>query len=153
MTNPEETMNDSDSADVGPYPDDLREKFYRPGALRRSELRAEYGVDEATVDEWIESLDEDIVRQRAQEIRSHHRSMSDKKSEVVAWKELGYSDKAIAARVGSSKSTVSGYLDDVAERFGRRAARIAGAPRSGPLDKTTDDTKLNFGSSGDGGAK
>lgn len=57
------------------------------------------------------------VDRRAQYLRREY-GLRDRLARTLAWSDLGYSSSGIAKRVNSTESTVRGYFDEAAERFG-----------------------------------
>jgi hypothetical protein len=53
---------------------------------------------------------------------------------AVAYAELGYSDAALARRVGVTPGTATAWLDDAADRYGASAVHPKCADERGDLD-------------------
>jgi hypothetical protein len=53
---------------------------------------------------------------------------------AVAYAELGYSDAALARRVGVTPGTATAWLDDAADRYGAEAVYPTPADERGDLD-------------------
>lgn len=60
------------------------------------------------------------AKERAQYLK-RATDLEAKHAEALAWRELGFSHAGVADKVGSSKSTVSGWLDRVAAQYGPAA--------------------------------
>jgi len=77
-----------------------------------------------------------------------------RKAHALAFCEQGCSERAVADLTGSSKSTVSSYLDEIAERYGVSAVVSTGVPEKtdltpvedqptkGPLETVTSGRKV-----------
>jgi hypothetical protein len=47
-----------------------------------------------------------------------------RKAHALAFCEQGCNERAVAEQIGSTKNTVSNYLDEIAERYGPESCRL-----------------------------
>lgn len=84
----------------------------------------------------VDETDEDReATERGRYLARRHR-LREQVALAVAYRELGYTASGIAGKVDVTPSTVQAWLDDVAERFGKRAIETKWKEqRTGRLDQ------------------
>jgi hypothetical protein len=80
-----------------------------------------------------EGVDDAHARVRGRYLASRH-GLRDGVAKAVAYRELGWTASPIARKLDVGESTVRGWLDDIAGRFGERATETKWEEqRTGPL--------------------